>query len=132
MDEPGLRVDPLTGAYVVVTPWRQDRPNLPEGGCPFCPGGLEAPRPYSAVWIPNRWPALLRSPLPELPAVPGDDRGHDDGTQRDIGTAQVDQDREVDREQGGHWVGQRTLAVEHDGEPHRHRQDQEIVGQRVG
>ncbi len=58
MDEPGLRVDPLTGAYVVVTPWRQDRPNLPEGGCPFCPGGLEAPRPYSAVWIPNRWPAL--------------------------------------------------------------------------
>jgi len=58
MDEPGLRVDPLTGAFVVVTPWRQDRPDLPEGGCPFCPGGLEAPRPYGAVWIPNRWPAL--------------------------------------------------------------------------
>jgi UDPglucose--hexose-1-phosphate uridylyltransferase len=59
MDEPGLRIDPLTGACVVVTPWRQDRPDLPEGGCcPFCPGGLEAPRPYDAVWIPNRWPAL--------------------------------------------------------------------------
>src|SRR5215470_7216178 len=58
MDEPGLRVDPLTGAFVVVTPWRQDRPELPEGGCPFCPGGLEAPRPYDAVRIPNRWPAL--------------------------------------------------------------------------
>jgi UDPglucose--hexose-1-phosphate uridylyltransferase len=58
MDEPGLRVDPLTGALVVVTPWRQDRPNLPEGGCPFCPGGLEAPGPYDAVWIPNRWPGL--------------------------------------------------------------------------
>jgi len=58
MDEPGLRVDPLTGALVVVTPWRQDRPDLPEGGCPFCPGGLEAPRPYRVAWIPNRWPAL--------------------------------------------------------------------------
>jgi UDPglucose--hexose-1-phosphate uridylyltransferase len=43
---------------VVVTPWRQDRPNLPEGGCPFCPGGLEAPRPYRVAWIPNRWPGL--------------------------------------------------------------------------
>ena len=58
MDEPGLRVDPLTGALVVVTPWRQDRPNLPESGCPFCPGGLEAPGPYGTAWIPNRWPAL--------------------------------------------------------------------------
>src|SRR5215472_11706526 len=58
MDEPGLRVDPLTRALVVVTPWRQDRPNLPESGCPFCPGGLEAPGPYGTAWIPNRWPAL--------------------------------------------------------------------------
>jgi UDPglucose--hexose-1-phosphate uridylyltransferase len=58
MDEPGLRVDPLTGALVVVTPWRQDRPNLPEGGCPFCPGGLEAPRSYGTACIPNRWPGL--------------------------------------------------------------------------
>ncbi len=58
MTEPGLRVDPLTGAYVVVTPWRQHRPNRPEGRCPFCPGGLEAPRPYDVLCIPNRWPAL--------------------------------------------------------------------------
>jgi UDPglucose--hexose-1-phosphate uridylyltransferase len=58
MDEPGLRVDPLTGAFVVVTPWRQDRPEIAEGGCPFCPGGLEAPSRYDAAWIPNRWPAL--------------------------------------------------------------------------
>jgi UDPglucose--hexose-1-phosphate uridylyltransferase len=53
-----LRVDPLTGAHVVVTPWRQHRPNLPEGTCPFCPGGLEAPGPYDVRYIPNRWPAL--------------------------------------------------------------------------
>ena len=43
---------------MVVTPWRQARPNLPESGCPFCPGGLEAPRPYRVAWIPNRWPGL--------------------------------------------------------------------------
>jgi UDPglucose--hexose-1-phosphate uridylyltransferase len=58
MSETDLRIDPLTGACVVVTPWRQHRPNLPDGLCPFCPGGLEAPRPYDVLHIPNRWPAL--------------------------------------------------------------------------
>jgi UDPglucose--hexose-1-phosphate uridylyltransferase len=53
-----LRVDPLTGTNVVVTPWRQRRPNLPEGQCPFCPGGLEAPGPYDVRHFANRWPAL--------------------------------------------------------------------------
>jgi len=58
MSDADLRIDPLTGACVIVTPWRQQRPNLPEGSCPFCPGGLEAPGPYDVVPIPNRWPAL--------------------------------------------------------------------------
>ena len=58
MSEADLRIDPLTGAYVVVTPWRQERPNLPEGPCAFCPGGLEAPEPYEVRYIKNRWPAL--------------------------------------------------------------------------
>jgi UDPglucose--hexose-1-phosphate uridylyltransferase len=53
-----LRIDPLTGTNVVVTPWRQTRPNLPEGPCPFCPGGLEAPGPYDVRHFGNRWPAL--------------------------------------------------------------------------
>jgi UDPglucose--hexose-1-phosphate uridylyltransferase len=53
-----LRIDPLTGAQVLVTPWRQHRPNLPDGPCPFCPGGLEAPEPYDVRSIKNRWPAL--------------------------------------------------------------------------
>jgi UDPglucose--hexose-1-phosphate uridylyltransferase len=69
--EPQLRIDPLTGAWVIVTPWRQDRPNKPAGSCPFCPGGLEAPEPYDVRCIQNRWPALpdgrheviLHSPL---------------------------------------------------------------------
>jgi len=58
MREADLRIDPLTGASVVVTPWRQQRPNLPDGKCPFCPGGLEAPAPYDVRHFPNRWPAL--------------------------------------------------------------------------
>ena len=37
---------------------RQTRPNLPETGCPFCVGGLEAPEPYAVRWFANRWPAL--------------------------------------------------------------------------
>jgi UDPglucose--hexose-1-phosphate uridylyltransferase len=58
MTETDLRIDPLTGAHVVVTPWRQHRPNRPDGLCPFCPGGLETPGPYDVRCIPNRWPAL--------------------------------------------------------------------------
>ena len=58
MSAADLRIDPLTGTNVVVTPWRQARPNLPEGRCPFCPGGLEAPGPYDVRHFANRWPAL--------------------------------------------------------------------------
>jgi UDPglucose--hexose-1-phosphate uridylyltransferase len=50
-----LRVDPLSGASVVVAGVRQGRPNQPDG-CPFCPGGIEAPEPYDVRWFPNRWP----------------------------------------------------------------------------
>ena len=58
MGESDFRIDPLTGAYVVVTPWRQSRPNRPDGVCPFCPGGLEAPEDYDVRWFRNRWPAM--------------------------------------------------------------------------
>ena len=51
------RVDPLSGSLVVVAGTRQHRPNLPDG-CPFCPGGLEAPEPYDVRWFPNRWPPM--------------------------------------------------------------------------
>ena len=50
--------DPLTGRDVRVVGHRQDRPNLPSSDCPFCPGGLEAPDPYTTRWFPNRWPPL--------------------------------------------------------------------------
>lgn len=52
------RVDPHRGTVVHVVQSRQQRPNLPTTGCPFCVGGLEAPDPYDVRWFPNRWPAL--------------------------------------------------------------------------
>jgi UDPglucose--hexose-1-phosphate uridylyltransferase len=55
---PDLRTDPLTGRPTVVVGSRQGRPNLPQAGCPFCPGGLEAPDDYDVRWFANRWPAL--------------------------------------------------------------------------
>jgi UDPglucose--hexose-1-phosphate uridylyltransferase len=53
-----LRTDVHTGARTYVVASRQERPNLPELGCPFCPGGLEAPEPYEVRWFANRWPAM--------------------------------------------------------------------------
>jgi UDPglucose--hexose-1-phosphate uridylyltransferase len=53
-----LRTDVHTGALTYMVRTRQDRPNLPDEICPFCPGGLEAPEVYDVRWFPNRWPAL--------------------------------------------------------------------------
>jgi UDPglucose--hexose-1-phosphate uridylyltransferase len=50
--------DGLTGDAVVIASDRQERPNRPTEGCPFCVGGLEAPEPYETRWFPNRWPTL--------------------------------------------------------------------------
>jgi UDPglucose--hexose-1-phosphate uridylyltransferase len=51
------RADPLTGSLAYAVPSRQHRPNLP-AGCPFCPGGIEAPGDYDVRWFPNRWPSI--------------------------------------------------------------------------
>ncbi len=56
-----VRVDPLSGRPVRIVPARQSRPNLPPAGCPFCPGGIEAPDTYSVRAFPNRWPPIPRS-----------------------------------------------------------------------
>jgi UDPglucose--hexose-1-phosphate uridylyltransferase len=56
--DPQWRWDPLGRSWTVIARDRQGRPNLPDTGCPFCPGGLEAPEPYDVRWFPNRWPAL--------------------------------------------------------------------------
>ena len=52
-----LRFDLLTGEWVSIVGHRQDRPNLPVDGCPFCVGGLEAPEAYDTLAFRNRWPA---------------------------------------------------------------------------
>jgi UDPglucose--hexose-1-phosphate uridylyltransferase len=52
------RVDPLTGDVTYVVATRQGRPNLPSSGCPFCPGGIEAPEQYEVFSFPNRWPPI--------------------------------------------------------------------------
>ena len=54
----GERIDPLSGVPARIVPSRQGRPNLPDGDCPFCPGGLEAPAPYEVLAFPNRWPPM--------------------------------------------------------------------------
>ncbi|MDP9283676.1 MAG: galactose-1-phosphate uridylyltransferase [Actinomycetota bacterium] len=53
-----LRTDELSGFRTFMVDSRQDRPNLPAAGCPFCPGGLEAPEDYDVRWFRNRWPAM--------------------------------------------------------------------------
>jgi UDPglucose--hexose-1-phosphate uridylyltransferase len=53
-----VRIDPYLGTVVHVVGSRQGRPNLPSIGCPFCPGGLEAPEDYDVFWFRNRWPAM--------------------------------------------------------------------------
>lgn len=58
MHHPDIRTDPYLGSVVHFVGARQGRPNLPSGGCPFCPGGREAPDPYDVRWFPNRWPAM--------------------------------------------------------------------------
>jgi len=53
-----VRTDPWLGTLTHVVASRQNRPNLPSTGCPFCVGGLEAPEPYTVKVIPNRWPPM--------------------------------------------------------------------------
>jgi UDPglucose--hexose-1-phosphate uridylyltransferase len=58
-EEGPVERDPLTGVPVVVVTDRQRRPltDAPDG-CPFCPGGLEAPDGYDVRSFVNRWPPL--------------------------------------------------------------------------
>jgi UDPglucose--hexose-1-phosphate uridylyltransferase len=54
-----LRYNPLLDTYTIVAANRQNRPNMPENWCPFCPGkGKKVPDNYD-VWVyPNDFPAL--------------------------------------------------------------------------
>jgi UDPglucose--hexose-1-phosphate uridylyltransferase len=56
--EMAARRDPLTGQLSIIVDRRQTRPNQPVDGCPFCPGGIDAPDPYDVRCFANRWPPL--------------------------------------------------------------------------
>jgi UDPglucose--hexose-1-phosphate uridylyltransferase len=72
MSDHELRRDALTGEWVAIVGARQDRPNLPTTGCPFCVGGLESPEPYTVRAFPNRWPPLVSGEPIDLAPAPGD------------------------------------------------------------
>ena len=68
-----LRFDALTREWVAIVGTRQDRPNQPTHGCPFCVGGLEAPDPYTVRAFPNRWPPLVPGEAIDLEPLAPDD-----------------------------------------------------------
>ena len=53
-----LRWHPLLRQWVAVAALRQDRPQLPETWCPFCPGSGRVPDNYDVYLYPNDFPAF--------------------------------------------------------------------------
>jgi UDPglucose--hexose-1-phosphate uridylyltransferase len=53
-----LRWHPLLREWVVVAAHRQDRPHLPQDGCPFCPGSGRVPEQYDVHLYPNDFAAF--------------------------------------------------------------------------
>jgi UDPglucose--hexose-1-phosphate uridylyltransferase len=63
-----LRWDPILSEWVIVAGKRGERPLLPKGFCPFCPGSEEVPKTgWTVLSLPNRFPALRADPpLPDV------------------------------------------------------------------
>jgi UDPglucose--hexose-1-phosphate uridylyltransferase len=53
-----LRWHPFLRQWVVVATNRQDRPQMPEDRCPFCPGSGHVPDVYDVHLYPNDFPAF--------------------------------------------------------------------------
>ena len=53
-----LRWHPLLEQWVVVAAHRQDRPQMPAGWCPFCPGSGRVPEVYGVHLYRNDFPAF--------------------------------------------------------------------------
>ena len=66
-----LRWNPTLREWVSTASHRQDRPQLPTEGCPFCPGSGRVPEHYDVHIYPNDF-AAFSLPAPE-PAIKGDD-----------------------------------------------------------
>lgn len=57
-----LRYNPLLGDWTMVASHRQNRPNMPKAGCPFCPGSGKVPEHYDVLKYDNDFPALMSEP----------------------------------------------------------------------
>lgn len=57
-----LRFNPLLRDWVMVASNRQNRPHLPKGYCPFCPGSGKVPDHYDVLMYENDFPALSPNP----------------------------------------------------------------------
>ena len=66
-----LRWHPLLRQWVAVTTHRQDRPQLPETWCPFCPGSGRTPHAYDVFLYPNDFPAFSPDEEPFDPSAAG-------------------------------------------------------------
>ncbi len=72
-----LRWNPVLREWVAVATHRQDRPQMPAGWCPFCPGSGRVPDTYDVHLYPNDFPtfaldAPAHAPAPgPRPPVPG-------------------------------------------------------------
>lgn len=62
-----LRWHALLEQWVVVTTARQDRPQMPEGWCPFDPGSGHVPEHYDVYLYPNDFPAFSMDTEPFAP-----------------------------------------------------------------
>lgn len=57
-----IRRHPLTKDWVMIASHRQDRPQMPEDYCPFCPGSGQVPEHYDVFKYDNDFPALSLAP----------------------------------------------------------------------
>lgn len=71
-----LRWNPMIQDWVMIASHRQNRPNMPQGWCPFCPGeGKNVPETYDVYKYDNDFPALSQNP--SEPDYPITDNGSD-------------------------------------------------------
>lgn len=64
---PQLRWHPFLKQWVGVAAHRQDRPQMPENWCPFCPGSGRVPDHYDVLIYPNDFPAFSEEAEPFSP-----------------------------------------------------------------
>lgn len=57
-----LRYNPLLRDWIMVASNRQNRPHMPKGYCPFCPGSGKVPDEYDVHVYENDFPALSPNP----------------------------------------------------------------------